>query len=76
MLADQGVEDYEWEDGVRALGVRLCVLRRRGSRRWGLAGVERVRVRCRRVVGTMIGVVKDCIGFWGRGRAVSLAGVE
>ncbi len=46
------------------------------ARRVGSADEERVRARCRRVVGTVIGVVKDCIGFGGRVRAVWLAGVE
>ncbi len=76
VLADRGFEDYEREDGLRALGVRLCPLRRRGSRRRGSADEERVRARGRRVVETVIGVVKDCIGLGGRVRAVSLAGVE
>ncbi len=74
-IGRSGVEDYEREDGLGALGVRLCPLRRRSRRRVS-EGEERVRARCRWVVETVSGVVKECIGIGGRVRAVSLAGVE
>ncbi len=63
VLADWGFEDYEREDRLRALGVRLCPLRRRGSRRRGSEGEERVRARGRRAVVERVLEVEGKSGF-------------